>query len=74
MQMLKVGQEVIWRGGFGMDAPMKAVVTSIEETEMPRCKHGEPVNEIAWNRKRFAVVTLSNGSWAYGEQLSPIGG
>jgi hypothetical protein len=72
MSMMKVGDKVMWRGCFGMDPAKPAVIESIEQTEQRRSKYGEPVNEIAWKRKDYALVTLDNGHWAYGEQLSPM--
>ena len=72
MSMMKVGDTVMWRGCFGMDAPKPAKIESIEETQQRRSKYGDAVNEIAWSRKDYALVTLDNGHWAYGEQLSPV--
>ena len=72
MSMMKVGDTVMWRGCFGMDAPKPAKIESIEETQQRRSKYGDAVSEIAWSRKDYALVTLDNGHWAYGEQLSPV--
>ncbi len=71
MSMMKVGDKVMWRGCFGMDAARPAVIEAIEETEHPRTKYGWGVQQIPWSRKNYALVTLDNGHWAYGEQISP---
>lgn len=68
---LAVGDTVLWRGGFGGDAPQPAVVTGIEVCEHERDKYGTTATTVAWDRIRHAVVDLDNGHWAYGDQLSP---
>lgn len=72
MSKIRVGDHVIWRGGFGRDAPAIAKIESMELTEHPRSKHGEDVAEADWSMKNNLIVTLTNGHWAYGEQLSPM--
>ena len=74
MKMLKVGDSVYWSGCFGTEAFKTATVTAIEVTEEPREKYGVEVDEVEWNvvAANCAVVTLSNGHWAYGEQIAPI--
>ena len=72
MSKLKVGDHVIWRGGFGCDPARPAKVESMELCERPHTKHGEPVEEADWNDKNRLIVTLTNGHWAYGDQLSPM--
>lgn len=74
MSKLKVGDSVYWSGGFGTEAYKTATVTAIEVTEEPREKYGVEVDEVEWNvvAANCAVVTLSNGHWAYGSQIAPI--
>lgn len=69
---IKVGDKVMWRGGFGLDAPMVAVITEIEVCKAPRSKHGISVSETDWSLRNLLVVSLENGCWAYGSQISPI--
>ncbi len=71
--MLKIGDTVLWRGGFGAQAPLPAVVETIDVTEQPREKYGESVTEVPWEtvRENRVVVTLTNGRWAYGSQITP---
>jgi hypothetical protein len=68
---LKVGDKVMWRGGFGNDAPKEAVVESIELCKAGE-KYGNSVDEVSWNKKDRIVVDLDSGHWAYGRQISPI--
>ena len=69
--LLRIGDTVRWRGCFGMDGALPATVTEIEVTDYPRSKYGKAVREVEWAtvRDNLAVVTLSNGHWAYGEQI-----
>ena len=73
MSELKIGDEVSWRGAWGSQASKRAVVTEIEVTNGG--KYGDEVNSVEWTkvRDRNVVVTLDNGHWAYGEQISRVG-
>jgi hypothetical protein len=73
MSELKIGDEVSWKGAWGSQASKRAVVTEIEVTNGG--KYGDEVNSVEWTkvRDRNVVVTLDNGHWAYGEQISRIG-
>ena len=66
---LKIGDEVIWKGGFGMDKPKVAKVEGIEHTRGG--KYGDSVEEISWTkvRDREVVLDLDNGHWCYGSQV-----
>ena len=73
--LVKIGDKVNWRGGFGANDPKVVEVTSIEVTDLPRDKYGEIVGEVTWdlvkeNRVNFG---LSSGNWAYSEQVAPVG-
>jgi hypothetical protein len=70
--VLKVGDKVIWRGAWGNESPKEAVVDGIEHTRGG--KYGDSVREISWNevRDREVVISLENGRWAYGSQISKI--
>jgi hypothetical protein len=70
--ILKVGDVVQWRGFFGAAEPLYAKIKSIQLCESERMKFGIEVGEAFWKEKRRLCVTLTNGSWAYGHQLSPI--
>lgn len=72
--MLTIGDQVMWRGSWGSDAPLLAIVTDIERTHEQHGKYGDTVDSLPWSvvRDGFAVVTLENGHWAYGYQLEPV--
>lgn len=71
---LSVGDAVLWRGAWGQDAPRRAVVRGLERTLYPREKDGDPVDSLEWDTVRagYAVVSLDNGHWAYGDQIFPL--
>lgn len=71
MSVLRVGDEVIWRGGWGRNAPTRATVTHIEILDGTSAKHGLDTDEVAWEASDNFVVDLDNGHWAYGSQLTP---
>jgi hypothetical protein len=72
MAKLKVGDTVLWRGGFGSDAPKKAIVEGIEITNGG--KYGDPVDEVDWTKvyDRNVTVDLNNGHWAYASQIKRV--
>ena len=72
MAKIKVGDTVMWRGGFGREAPKPARIVAMDKTEMPREKYGQSVTEADWSEKNYLVVSLNTGNWAYGEQLEPM--
>lgn len=74
MTKLKIGDKVLWRGGFGMDPAQEAIVEGIEITNGG--KYGKPVDEVDWDKvyERNVVLTLENGSWAYASQIKPCRG
>jgi tartrate dehydratase beta subunit/fumarate hydratase class I family protein len=68
---LKVGDVVNWRGNFGESVAKKAKVEAIT-INVKNIKEID-VEEIEWSevKDRDVIVTLDNGSWAYGYQVSP---
>ena len=69
-KILKVGDEVIWRGCWGMEDPKIAKVTGIEKTKGSHQKYGNKVEFVEWINN--FVVTLDNNHWAYDYQLWPV--
>lgn len=71
-KLLKVGDEVIWRGAWGTAHPARARVIGLTEVE-PGEKYGYGVRLMLWSEVQSrAVVDLDNGYWAYGSQLEPV--
>ncbi len=66
---LKIGDTVLWRGGFGSEPARLAVVEGIEITNGG--KYGDSVDEVPWSEvyDRNVTVDLYNDHWAYGEQI-----
>jgi hypothetical protein len=71
-KLLRVGDEVVWRGAWGTEAPVHARVIHIEHT----CgeKYGDDVESAPWSAMvdREFTVDLDNGSWAYADQITPV--
>ena len=69
-KVLKIGDKVWWRGGFGSEPAKLAVVEGIEITGGH--KYGDPVDEVPWSEvyDRNITVDLDSDHWAYAEQIS----
>jgi len=61
-ETIEIDDLVLWRGGFGQDAPRIARVTSINQG-----KEGPATRSVRWARfiGRNYAVSLDNGHWAY---------
>jgi hypothetical protein len=70
-KMLKVGDTVLWRGGWGREPEKRAKVTNIDK-DCNGDKYGTDTNEVEWSLvdSHNVVVGLDNGHWAYGDQIS----
>lgn len=73
MSRLKIGDKVIWRGGWGKEAPKEAIIEGISLCAVG-AKYGKEVKSVDWATIEGGkvVVTLDNGHWAYGNQLTEI--
>jgi hypothetical protein len=73
MANLKIGDKVMWRGGFGSEPAKEATVTGIEKCAVG-AKNGNSVSKVSWDKvnSRQIVVDLDNGHWAYGTQITQI--
>jgi hypothetical protein len=71
-KILKIGDTVVWRAMFGTALPLHAKIKGITLCESERMKSGIEVGEAFWKEKNRLCVGLTNGSWAYGYQISPI--
>jgi len=72
-EYLKTGDTVNWRGAWGSDPAMPAVVTVIEVNTRGG-KEGDPADSVPWEAvtRRNVVVSLDNGHWAYGNAIKPM--
>ena len=72
--ILRIGNTVLWRGGFGRDPAREATVEGIELIEEEGSKYGTAVESAHWSRLtgRHAVISLACGHWAYAEQIAPL--
>jgi hypothetical protein len=70
-ETIKIGDSVVWRGGFGQDMALSATVKGMALTEEPREKYGESVDEVDLYsvRENRVVFDLDNGHWCYSEQI-----
>ena len=71
MSTLRVGDTVMWRGGFGSEPPRKAKVVGIEVCPAGE-KYGTPRESVEWSKIHSVVVDLDNGHWAKGHQISRL--
>lgn len=67
--ILKVGDIVLWRGNFGADPKQEAKVIGINVNFAPY-----PIESVEWEKvdSRVYMITLDNGCWCYGTQISQI--
>lgn len=68
---LKVGSKVKYRRGFSSIVPVEATITDMDYVQ-PGEKYGTPVQEVEWDDRDHIVCTMSDGSWAYGEQIDEL--
>ena len=73
MSRLKIGDKVTWRGTWGKQPPKEATVIEISLCAVG-AKYGKDVKSVAWTTVEAGkvVVSLDNGHWAYGNQLTEI--
>ena len=71
MHLIHKGDYIMYRGGFGKDAPKQVQVTHLTLTSMPREKYGVDVNKVSVNEvaENRVLFSLSDGHWAYSEQV-----
>ena len=75
MKILKIGDKVAWRHAWGTGPLDEACIEAITVTDYPREKYGNDRGEACWGlvHENRVCVSLSNGKWAYGSQISPLG-
>lgn len=69
-RVIRIGSQVLHRGGFGRDSQSVAGVIAIEQTEFPREKYGDEVDAVHLDDNY--VLTLNNGHWCYSDQVDGV--
>ena len=67
---IRIGHKVAYRSSFGTGNQETAIVTCIEETELPRQKYGFEVSSVDLHANY--VLTLDNGHWCFSDQVDHI--
>lgn len=69
--MLKTGDYVVYRPGFGMDDPVLVTIEGMAATSYTREKYGRPKQEVPYElvRQNLVLFSFSNGHWAYSDQV-----
>lgn len=71
--MLRIGDEISWRGYWGSGGALPAIVKHIV-VEHHGGQDGRSVQEVPWSQvtRENVIVSLNNGHWAYGNQIEKI--
>lgn len=72
MKRIKIGDKVLWRGGFDNQPTRPAIVVGIDLCSAPHVKYGKAVKSVSIEAKDKCVFTLDNNHWAYGDQIEFI--
>ena len=74
-ETLRIGDRVMWRGGWGNHAARPAQVVRLTRCAPGEKEGGHEIDAAPWALVVVPasgyVVDLDNGHWAYGEQLRP---
>ena len=70
-RLIKIGDQIRYRGGWGNDPEKVARVTALDVTDQPNEKYGESVEEVSVDLVRNDVVLfcLDDGHWCYSSQI-----
>lgn len=71
MDTIKVGDTVFWGKSLGRP-PVPAKITAIDLCSRPGVKYGVPVKSVPRNLLSSCCVSLDNGHWGYGDQITPM--
>lgn len=71
-ETLDVGDTVLWRGSWGKDNPLPAVVKGISVGSNTDAETTVESIEWAHVNSRDVIVDLDNGHWAYGNQINQL--
>jgi hypothetical protein len=68
MEILRVGDRILWSGGWGSKEPKEATVLRIWKSASNYPSRGNEVNQISLKDENFRV-DLDNGNWAWSWQI-----
>ena len=73
MADLRVGDSVLWQGGWGSEPERSVKVIAIQINESNGSKYGEDVQLVGWDTvvERKVLVDLDNAHWAWANQIRP---
>ena len=71
MDVLRIGDKVLYSGGWGSKEPKEATVLRIWKSASNYQSKGNQVNQISLDDENFRV-DLDSGHWAYGWQISKL--
>lgn len=69
--VLRIGDTVLWRGSFGREPAVPAVIENMQITDYPHSKYGEDADEVPIQlvQENRVVFDLTNGHWCYSQQI-----
>ena len=75
VNVLRVGDKVSWRGGYGNDPIEEATIDIITLTEGPYSKEGVEVFSVKHStlKEGRVIIDFDNGHWAHANQVAPLG-
>lgn len=71
MNKIKINDTIHYRPSFGSGPRTEVTVVGLTVTDYPREKYGKDVTEVDIElvKQNKVVFSLSNGRWAYSEQI-----
>jgi hypothetical protein len=75
VNVLRVGDKVSWRAGYGVDPIEEVTIDIITLTEGPYSKEGIEVFSVKHSTLKGGrvVIDFENGHWAHAKQVAPLG-
>jgi hypothetical protein len=69
-----VGDDLIYRPGFGDDLPTQVTIKAMTVTEIARDKYGEDVHEVDYSlvQDNKVVFILNDNHWCYSDQVDKV--
>lgn len=70
-ETINVGDQIVYKAGFGDDLPKITRVTQMEVTDYAREKYGDEREEASLElvEDNRVCISLENGHWCYSEQV-----